>query len=411
MRDHVDALRGSSRFDVKVLSNHYPRIRELYTAARAFPEGMDLSRFDVVVIHYTCEFSSPNSLDQQSWDALKHFRGLKVLFLQDEYQFVDRTVARIAEAGIDVLFTCVPESEWDKVYPSSRLPGLRRVQTLTGFVPRYLLGLKVPAIARRPIDVGYRARVLPYWLGELGAEKWQIGERFLAATSNSGLRTDISAAEGDRLYGSAWTDFLASCKAILGVESGASVFDFSGELKQAVNEFVAGNPGVGFEEVQQRFLLPHEHRIRLNQISPRCFEAAALRTGMILYEGEYSGVLAPERHYLPLRKDFSNVEQIVAALKDPHHMAQVVDAAYEEIARNPAHSFETFVGKFDDVIEEEVAARQTRPATFGRIHGMSLIAPAESVISTLLDLWLRLPQGLRRFIKWVLAPFYRAGRE
>ena len=122
---------------------------------------------------------------------------------------------------------------------------------------------------------------------------------------------------------------------------------------------MAGNPSMGasFEEVQAKFLLPYENKIRLNQISPRCFEAAALRTAMVLFEGEYSGVLEPGRHYILLRKDFSNFAEVLDALRDDAGLQRLVDRTFEEIARNPKYSYRTFVEQFDQVVEREFAAR------------------------------------------------------
>ena len=39
-------------------------------------------------------------------------------------------------------------------------------------------------------------------------------------------------------------------------------------------------------------------------MSPRVFEAAAVRSCQILFEGRYSGILEPMVHYIPLKKDF-----------------------------------------------------------------------------------------------------------
>jgi hypothetical protein len=399
MRDHIAALQRFSSFDVRVVNNYFPRLRGVYPRATSLPSRIDLDAFDAVVVHYTCEFSNPTSFDSGSWERLKSFRGLKALFVQDEYQQVDRTVRRMREVGIDVLFTCVPESEWQKVYSEERLPGLRRVQTLTGFVPEHLLTKKYPAIRNRPIDVGYRARELPYWLGQLAQEKTEIAHRFSKETIRSGLKLDVSAKEEDRLYGQDWIRFLGSCKALLGVESGASVFDFSGELSRTIRDYCMAHPSATFAEVQRLFLLPHENRIRLNQISPRCFESAATRTAMVLYEGEYSGILQPNRHYVPLRKDFSNLEEVVRAVKDTALLQDLADRAYAEIAINPAYSFATFAGQFDRVMKEEIERRRTCAGNRAGRRMFATSSPGLALVNAGLTGWLRLPAGARRVIK------------
>ena len=156
--------------------------------------------------------------------------------------------------------------------------------------------------------------------------------------------------------------------------------------------------------MQATFLLPYEGKIRLNQISPRCFEAAALRTAMVLFEGEYSGVLEPWRHYLPLKKDFSNFEEVLAALRDDAGLQRLVDRTFEEVASNPKHSYQTFVQQFDEVIEREFAARGkpvvTTPYSTGAFRAALISSPSyawkrvtSSVIQRLL-----LGTGLRRYL-------------
>src|SRR3989338_4677851 len=100
----------------------------------------------------------------------------------------------------------------------------------------------------------------------------------------------------------------------------------------------------------------------MNQISPRCFEAIALKTAMILYEGEYSGILKPWRHFIPLRKDFSNIKDVVLHLKDTGRLQEMADRTYQEIALNPLYSCERFFSVFDSVVEEEREKRKKEQA-------------------------------------------------
>jgi hypothetical protein len=282
------------------------------------------------------------------------------MFIQDEYRFVDRTISAVEQMNIHVLFTCVPEGEMDKVYPSSRLPHVVKINVLTGYVPEYLLGQTVPSFSERTIDVGYRGRSVPAWFGELGQEKWRIGHRFAKDAKGYGLRCDIRYREEDRLYGRDWINFLTSCKAVLGVESGASVFDFTGDVQRQVEEHELRNPGSSFEELRDLYFKDLEGRIRLNQISPRSFECAALRTVMILYEGEYSGILKPWRHYLPMKKDHSNMKEIVDALRDPCLCEEIAENAYREIAENPQYSFRALAAKVDQAMHSNFRREMAR---------------------------------------------------
>jgi hypothetical protein len=274
-----------------------------------------------------------------------------VLFIQDEYRKVDEHVARMRELGIEVLFTCVPHREVPKVYPPEKFPWTKIFCTLTGFVPEYLCRQPPDFSRPRPIDVGYRARTLGYWYGELGQEKRVIGERFAALAAGRGLACDISCREEDRLYGRRWVRFLRSCRCVLGSESGASVFDFTGQIEAQTKAYLASHPDATFAEVRERFFQHEEGRIRLNQISPRIFEAIACGAGLVLFEGEYSGIIEPHRHFIPLKKDFSNFEEVLAKIKDEKYVQNMARQAYEEIILPGRYSYQRFAEGFDRALE------------------------------------------------------------
>lgn len=341
VREHIDALRLKSRHKVYMLS-----------IFGELPPNIDLRRFDVLMIHYSLVAAYDAYLSPMAREVIRCFRGLKVMFIQDEYRWVNDTVSVMQYMGIDLLFSCVPEAEIEKVYSKDRLPKLKTVNVFTGYVDNKLLQIDPIPYALRTFDVGYRARKISAWYGDLGREKWLIAERFIEDSMQFELRCDISYFEADRLYGQAWIDFIRSCRAIIGVESGASVFDFTGEIQRKVEAHERKEPGVSFETLREMYFKGLDGKIRVNQVSPRCFEAAALKTMMILYEGEYSGCLKSWRHYVPLRKDHSNMEEVVAALKDETTWQRITSTAYEEVALNRDYSFDAFAVKVDNAVED-----------------------------------------------------------
>ncbi len=338
VRDHIEALESLSRhrwFRLSMLGD--------------IPASVDLDRFDAIVVHYTLSASIERYLSIRSRARLGSCRALKAIFIQDEYRHVNASIAAMREIGVKLLFTCVPVSEISKVYSENALPGVDKVNVLTGYVPERLLNRTVLAPSKRAFLVGYRSRRLPFWLGRLGEEKYTIGTRFLAdAERFPRLACDISLCEEDRLYGERWIEFLVRCRAVLGVESGASVFDFTGELQRAVELAVRRNPALGFGEIHRRYLADMDGKIQLNQISPRCYEAAALRTVMVMYPGEYSGRLLAWRHYIPLAKDHSNMDEVVEALSDTSLVDEMADRTYNEVALAPENSYAAFVKDVDE---------------------------------------------------------------
>ena len=338
--DHLDAFRLYSSNDVYICD-----------AFSFSKRDVDLERFDVVVLHYALVISSDRDIQADLAAKLRAYRGYKVLFIQDEYRWVDRTVAAMADLGIDVVYTVINEEAVDQVYHHPQIAHVRRKVTLTGFVPEELTGRTVPDYQARPIDVGYRARRVPAWLGRFAQEKWLIGQRFKEDGKSYGLKCDIEHRENQRLNGEKWITFVSNCKAMLGTESGASFIDFSGTVQPQVEAFEHKYPHASFEEISGRFL-DGDGQTVIHVISPRCFEAAALRTLMILYPGSYSGALEPWRHYVPLARDHSNMDEVVATLKDPDKASAIIDNAYREVALNKRWSFRAMVEEFDRDIEE-----------------------------------------------------------
>ena len=320
-----------------------------------FPEKICLKRFDVVVIHYTLSIGPliNHYFDRNFLEQFKNFSGLKVVFFQDEYRNIDCYQAHLVEYGFDLLFTIVPEKEIEKVYPTAKLPKLKKINVLTGYVPdswdseKYFVD-----ISNRPIDLGYRSRAMPFWLGKLGHEKISVMRAIKNHRSSKNLVLDMSVNEGDRLYGENWKIFLSSCKAVLGTESGAKIVDFSGDLEKTVDEYVYKNPNITFEQVYDKFLSVYENNVKLAQISPRCFEAAMLKVPMILVEGDYSGILRKNEHYIELKKDLSNIEEVCKNLSNIAYLEKISKIAYEDLISSGIYSYAKFIEKFDFELDQ-----------------------------------------------------------
>jgi hypothetical protein len=253
----------------------------------------------------------------------------------------------------------LPDEVAEKVYPAYVLPRLRRELCLTGYVPQRLLGSEPIPLAERTIDVFYRSRRLPYYLGSAGQVKSDIVDRFHEPLRRAGLNVDASVEESDRLYGNAWIDRLRQSRTVLGVESAVSVFDFTGQCQARFLEHDSVQPYQSFEEAATACFPGIDGQLRIGVISPRCFEAAALHVPMVLASGNYSGILEPWRHFIPLAMDGSNIEEVICAIKNDELLIAMARRAYVEVATNEANSYATFVHRFDEVCWEEVRGRNT----------------------------------------------------
>jgi len=373
--EHIGALQRFSRHSV----------------ARFNPLGVARSRrlrldvYDVVVIHYTISVLHDTYLAPWLREQLTSFGGLKVQFIQDEYRLVDATIARMRELGLDLLYSSIPLDVAALVY-GPRLPGVDVLPTLTGYVPAELereLPERPPA--GRPLDVVYRGRNVPYWLGRLGQDKVRIGREFSARAASTDLRCDISSGEADRIYGEDWYRFLASSRTTLGTESGASIVDFDGSLQERTEAYLRANPAATFEEVEREILAPFEGNAVIQAISPRVFEAAALRTAMVNFVGRYSDVIEPWVHYVPLEKDFSNFDEVVSAIRDEALLHRIASQAYEDLVASGAYSLRHFVGELDRELKARVdpARRSGRPRALSAVDLVRLERPRLAPLASL----------------------------
>jgi hypothetical protein len=351
--EHINAIVEHSSFDIYV---H----KDLVKNRGNLKLEVDLNEFDIIIVHYSIFLAIDAYCSTKTKAALKAAHGVKAAFLQDEYRFVDRSIGAMRDAGIDLVFSCVPEASISKVYPPEKMKNIRVVNVLTGYTSSYLTTIAPIELKKRRFDVSYRGRRYPDWHGSMGREKYEIAEQFQKRARFSGLRTNISCKENDRLYGVGWVELIRNSRAVLGVESGASIFDFSGEIssRTETKRALLGNDGITYGELRRQYFEDLEGTIDLAQISPRVMEAICLRTMCVLFEGSYSGLLKPNVHYLPLKKDFSNFSEVKEKILDKNYVSEIVTNAYTDVAINESLSYKTFITQFDKEILKTVSDRQ-----------------------------------------------------
>jgi len=214
---------------------------------------------------------------------------------------------------------------------------------------------------RRPVDIGYRGSIQPLEFGRLAYEKQRIADDIKSLLAGTDLLLDISNRWEDRFGGDAWFEFLRSCKATLGAESGATIFDLDGDLDERCKaiECKLGpfREGHAYAEAFLAELEDIENNIHYNQISPRHFEAIATGTIQLLYPGSYSGLLVAGRHYFQLERDYSNLDEAIALVRDDRRRKEMARLAFEEVILNKANWIESFVSRFDCLLDELISAK------------------------------------------------------
>jgi hypothetical protein len=319
----------------------------------------DINEYDVVFHSYCARLCFDGYVSEHYQKALMSFRGLKILAVQDDY---DRTATLhrfIRRLGFHVLLTWIESDFWPLVYPKSEFPGLTIIQGLTGYMPERLLDRQFPItpLAHRKSWIAYRGRDIGAKYGRLGFEKYEIGRRMKEICAAQGVLHDIAMDDGSRIYGDAWFEFLGSSRTMLGSESGSNAFDFDGRLEEAINAFAAlhGRPPT-YQEFKD-ILDPLEAPFDVGTISPRVFECAAMMTPMILFRGRYSNTIRADVHYIPLERDFSNAEAILARLDDLEYLQGFADRAYRQLVQSGDYGYRSLARLIADAIEEQYPLR------------------------------------------------------
>ena len=361
--ENIALWQSLSRYPIDILNMWPGRDGTL-----ALPADIELSDYDGLIVHCTASYHPDNlySLDRDLTRKLEQYDGVKVLMKQDEHYRTGKFADFVGEKKVDVVLTLISPAEREKIYPRAVVGDTDFVEVYTGYVSPFMRTLASPAPGGRSIDISYRGSIQPLSLGRLGFEKRKIGYDVAAAVVVHPLNIDISSRWADRIGGTAWFDFLGQSRAVLGVESGTCLVDFTGEVETWCSAFEKAHPKADhlseefYLEAHRAYLHKFEGNFQYLHMSPRHLEAAATRSLQILYEGRYSGVLIPDRHFVPLRRDLANLAEVLDFLRDDRRIAEMVDCSYEEIVRNPRLQYAAFVEQFDAAVDRALA-RKGRP--------------------------------------------------
>jgi hypothetical protein len=289
---------------------------------------------DAVILHTTLlclRWSEHLGAFRQALRWLGDLQCPKIALPQDEYDHAEVLEEWLLELGVSDVFTVFEEAR-ATLYP--RLGGHATFhKCFTGYIDEPTargLASRMALASARAVDIVYRASHLPYWFGSHGQLKHRIGTVVEERARARGLRTDISTRVEDTVAGARWFDFLMSGRTVLGCESGSSVLDRRGELQARIRRLLSEDPRRPFDVVS-RAMPDGWDAYAFFALSPRHFEAVITKTCQVLIDGEYEGVFQRDRHYIPLRPDFSNMDEVLDRVRDRGLTETIAQTAYEEI--------------------------------------------------------------------------------
>jgi hypothetical protein len=336
----------------------YGRGNQLYLnlAVRGVPDWVRSAPIDMVVFQ-TVFFSErwAPELFAEMFERAAPLEGVgrvRVGLPQDEFTEVEPLNRFINEFELTHVFTLAGESELPKLYADVDRERVGFEQALPGYLSdhtRQRIERIVGRARERPIDIGYRAWSGAPWLGHHGVLKGRVGEVVQEAAPRHGLRTDISSRESDVLHGDDWFRFLASCRYTLGCEGGSSLLDWDGSIRKRTERYMAEHPEADFDEVEAACFPGEDGQLDYFAIGPRHIEACATRTCQVLIEGDYQGILRPWEHYIPVKPDFSNLDEVLDLIRRDELREQLTEAAYRDVIASGRYTYESFVRQVEAV--------------------------------------------------------------
>lgn len=312
--DWREALCEAPELDVEVCNiNNLVDYRRRREAIRSYPL--------IIILHSAAGDSMGLLTRTAHW--FEGRRGRLVVFLGNEYDLMEEKIAFLRSVGAEYLCSQLPLEAARWVYAEC-LP-TQVVSMPHALNPR----LYAPnPDAPRTVDIGFCGDIYFPFIGD--TERTTVITFFQRHGSDLGLATDFRL--NARMAQFEWANFLQRCRGTIGAESGSYYLDRCGQMLQEAKAYWRRHPRASFEEIFERFFrVPRLPYVSGKTISSRHFEPMGTKTCQLLLEGHYNGILHPGEHYIPIKKDLSNVREAVRLFQDEGARARIVERAYEYV--------------------------------------------------------------------------------
>lgn len=389
MTDPLKALIVQANY--KVVASYYDDWLDAFTRSSLFQiELFDLckwgarkrlkqvlSQYDLVVLHHSTNADNTFYLERVV-DVLAARKCLLAVFVGNEYnQPVDglgKKRAVFARMQPDYICTQLLKEAGEYLYADIVQMGV--VAMPHALNPKHFDAEYTP---QRKIDVGVRTFKYPYYLGD--EDRNRLLDQFRDFATSEGLVVDISS---DRLARPQWAQFLTDCSATIATEAGTWYLSKTDQLVEDVRDYVrsADSKGVVLSTRNQYLrrlfhMIPWNYRAKILKllssgvikhdlvmaadldltelqdlffaaenkcpvyskcISSRHFDAIGTRTVQLLLEGRYNDILRAGEHYIEIKADFSNLDEVIEKYKDLSYRSKLCHDTYEYIL--DCHTYE-----------------------------------------------------------------------
>lgn len=339
-----------------------------------------ITEADLVVLHHSMNGDTLNYL-MPFVTALMDRRGKLVSFVGNEVNLpvlgMQPKIKILQKLEADIIATQLLQEAGEWLYSDchqSKVISLPHALNPKIFQPKI-------DFKDRKIDIGTRSARYGVYIGD--NDRNNIIQYFHKNNTDLGLKLDfgLTNTSQKRFNRSEWADFLNTCKATLSTEAGSFYLEKDDITVQKIQKFLAERSdkfilphdtflrqiyrkcvpaylrkkiveilkdklieidsldhNISFEEIYDKFFLDvSKSPVYSKAISSRHFDAIGTKTLHVMYPGRYNDILLPGEHYFELKKDHSNIEELINIVRDPKKINEITSHTYNFIMQNHTH--------------------------------------------------------------------------
>jgi hypothetical protein len=259
---------------------------------------------------------------------LKNRKGKLLVFMGNEYYLMPEKIHFINNVEADFVASQLPKEAATWLYGdciNSKVLSITHALNSKVYKP-------YKDHKERNIDIGFIGDKYSFTIGDI--ERTELAEYFIRNDFIPKLNKDIRLGSKLRIPREEYVGFLNSTRGTIGGESGTYYLEKTDKTQKKVEAFLSRHPKATFSDVYDEFFKNYSNPINGKAISSRHFEAVGTKTCQILLEGNYNGILKPDTHYISLRKDYSNINDVIKRFNDKSYVQKMVDDTYEYVIGN-----------------------------------------------------------------------------
>jgi hypothetical protein len=319
------------QFLYEIYSLGYVRLLRFLTQKELLWNLSEIPLYDLIVLLHSTNADSVLPLSLLA-PYLRNRKGKLLIFVGNEYCVMPEKIRFIKDVEADFVASQLPSEAALWLYSDCA-----KTRVLT--IP-HALNLRVYQCYRenslRKTDIGFIGDKYTYGIGDV--ERTRVAEYFSQNGFQSDLVRDIRMGRKLRLTRKLYVDFLNSIRCTIGAESGTYYLEKTDSTQKKVEAFLSLYPKATFEAVFERFFKGYPDPVNGKAVSSRHFESIGTKTCQVLLEGYYNGILKPDVHYVCLKKDYSNIQDVIERIKDRGYVQKLVDSTYEYAAEGHTYS-------------------------------------------------------------------------